>query len=132
MDCKVRIAASFIAFRISSRLHYISKNKMEGEEVEDLGFGGYFEQTFDEGTTAICQTICSPCMLCLAIILVFYGEYNYVTFAKSIFCPFFFSLLWRFESWFWDFLPTVLFVSFIRFFVCLFEKSIYLFAFCRC
>jgi len=58
---------------------------MEGEEVEDLGFGGYFEQTFDEGTTAICQTICSPCMLCLAIILVFYGEYNYVKDLNNIY-----------------------------------------------
>lgn len=58
---------------------------MEGEEVEDLGFGGYFEQTFDEGATAICQTLCSPCMLCLAIILTFYGEYNYVKDLNNIY-----------------------------------------------
>jgi len=53
--------------------------------VEDLGIGGWFGDTAEGGASAICQTVCSPCMLLVAIILVFYGEYNYVKDLNNIY-----------------------------------------------
>lgn len=57
----------------------------ENAITENLGIGGWFGDTAEGGASAICQTVCSPCMLCVAIILVFYGEYNYVKDMNNIY-----------------------------------------------
>jgi len=39
---------------------------------------GWIGETFGEGASALCQTICSPCILLIAIIVLFQGEYTFV------------------------------------------------------
>jgi len=39
---------------------------------------GWLSETFGDGAAALCQTICSPCVLLIAIVVLFQGEYTFV------------------------------------------------------
>jgi len=40
--------------------------------------GGWLDDTIGEGSSAICQTCCSPCVLLTAILVLFIGEFTWV------------------------------------------------------